>query len=347
MAVYICTPFCPGGGIGRRAGLKHQFFRECRFDPDPGYFLKHNLLVLLLFLQPMQIQLIKELVGHREPIYQLLPFSEYEFISASGDGVVAKWNIKNHSSVALAKCKSGVYALSKIEEKYLAIGTNSGSLHILKVKENKIEHSLKLSSKQIFSIQYSHKHELLFVGDGEGQVTSLNTQDFSISKQSSISKNSLRTISINPNENLIAFGTSENNIAIYSLPDFTLISQLTNSKNSVFCSQFISQTQLISGGRDAHLRLWDVVDKKEIKSIPAHFFTINDIAITAKYLVTASRDKSFKIWRKNDLELLKVVSSEKYLTVFKHSLNTVICIDDYIICGGDDRKILLWQIDVE
>ncbi len=27
----------PDGGIGRRAGLKNQFFRECRFDSGSGY----------------------------------------------------------------------------------------------------------------------------------------------------------------------------------------------------------------------------------------------------------------------------------------------------------------------
>ena len=29
---------CLGGGIGRRAGFKIQFFRECGFDSHPRYF---------------------------------------------------------------------------------------------------------------------------------------------------------------------------------------------------------------------------------------------------------------------------------------------------------------------
>ena len=28
---------CPDGGIGRRAGLKHQWSNPCRFDPGSGY----------------------------------------------------------------------------------------------------------------------------------------------------------------------------------------------------------------------------------------------------------------------------------------------------------------------
>ena len=31
---------CPDGGIGRRAGLKHQWSNPCRFDPGSGYELQ-------------------------------------------------------------------------------------------------------------------------------------------------------------------------------------------------------------------------------------------------------------------------------------------------------------------
>ena len=34
----VCLhPLSPGGGIGRRAGLKHQFGNKYRFDPGPGH----------------------------------------------------------------------------------------------------------------------------------------------------------------------------------------------------------------------------------------------------------------------------------------------------------------------
>ena len=41
---YLCTALLkgtpllsPDGGIGRRAGLKHQWGNPCRFDPGSGY----------------------------------------------------------------------------------------------------------------------------------------------------------------------------------------------------------------------------------------------------------------------------------------------------------------------
>ena len=37
---YLCTRKSPDGGIGRRAGLKHQWGNPSRFDPGSGYRLK-------------------------------------------------------------------------------------------------------------------------------------------------------------------------------------------------------------------------------------------------------------------------------------------------------------------
>ena len=33
----LCQKAGPDGGIGRRAGLKHQWSNPCRFDPGSGY----------------------------------------------------------------------------------------------------------------------------------------------------------------------------------------------------------------------------------------------------------------------------------------------------------------------
>ncbi len=33
----ILSAVSPDGGIGRRAGLKHQWSNPCRFDPGSGY----------------------------------------------------------------------------------------------------------------------------------------------------------------------------------------------------------------------------------------------------------------------------------------------------------------------
>ena len=46
----LANTVCPDGGIGRRAGLKHQCRKACRFDPGSGY--KKADARHLLFLYP-------------------------------------------------------------------------------------------------------------------------------------------------------------------------------------------------------------------------------------------------------------------------------------------------------
>jgi hypothetical protein len=35
--IFLQLEKCPGGGIGRRVGLKHQWCKPCRFEPGSGY----------------------------------------------------------------------------------------------------------------------------------------------------------------------------------------------------------------------------------------------------------------------------------------------------------------------
>jgi hypothetical protein len=44
------SAICPDGGIGRRAGLKHQWSNPSRFDPGSGYNKKVDSLLIINLL---------------------------------------------------------------------------------------------------------------------------------------------------------------------------------------------------------------------------------------------------------------------------------------------------------
>ena len=58
---YLCIAInnCPDGGIGRRAGLKHQWGNPSRFDPGSGY-KKQESIPAFLFLNIFRIDVLKE-----------------------------------------------------------------------------------------------------------------------------------------------------------------------------------------------------------------------------------------------------------------------------------------------
>lgn len=106
---------------------------------------------------------------------------------------------------------------------------------------------------------------------------------------------------------------------------------------------------LLTGGKDAHLNIWQVGHYDKIKSIPAHDWAIYDIAYSpnSNLFATASRDKTLKIWDSKTFQLLKVINKEKY-DGHQFSVNKLIwsTYNNYLISAGDDRAIIIWEINL-
>jgi WD40 repeat protein len=104
---------------------------------------------------------------------------------------------------------------------------------------------------------------------------------------------------------------------------------------------------LLSGGRDAFIRVWET--EKEYKEIPteaAHLQTINDIVFHPKgqIFASASRDKTIKIWDFRNFALLKVIDTVRYGGHLK-SVNKLHWLDDQqLLSCSDDRTIMSWDI---
>jgi len=74
-------------------------------------------------------------------------------------------------------------------------------------------------------------------------------------------------------------------------------------------------------------------------------FTVNAVAIAPnhKWLLSGSRDKSFKVWNTKDLKLVKVVDNTKE-AFHMNSVNAVLWPqNELMITASDDRTIRLWK----
>jgi len=103
---------------------------------------------------------------------------------------------------------------------------------------------------------------------------------------------------------------------------------------------------LLSGGRDAHLKVWDARNNFElITDIPAHNFAIYHIAFSPdeKLFATASRDKSMKIWDAENFSLL-VRCGKDGQEGHKNSVNRLLWNENGLVSGADDRSMIVWQV---
>ncbi len=290
----------------------------------------------------------KTLTGHKDCIYTVTasPYKE-KFISAAGDGMVVLWDISGSDNGELiVNVPNSVYSLCSVNEvKQLVVGHNYEGIHIIDIEQKKEIASIKLTNAAIFDICYNNG--TLYVGSADGILTVLDYNSLRILTKIKKSHKSVRTITSNRYH--LAVGYSDNFIRIFDLSNMEMIHEIQGHANSVFTLKYIaSGNTLLSGSRDAHLKIWDKNNHYHItESIIAHLYAINSIDISSDqhYFATCSMDKTIKIWDAGRFKLLKVIDKARHgghLT----SVNKIFWSNykNRLISCSDDRTISIWDL---
>jgi len=305
----------------------------------------------------IQVEKKQALKGHKDCIYTLAPAPEaHVFFSGAGDGMVVRWDFNDlENGRIIAKVPASVYAIHyEPERNTLIIGQNYEGIHVIDLNNNQEAGSLKLTGAAIFDIKV-YKEKIL-VATGDGVVTVVNYQNLQIIKRIHLSSESARSMAIHWAAGEVAVGYSDNKIRIIDLDTYKLKYEIDAHDNSVFTLRFSPDYRwLLSGSRDAHLKVWDVHEHYQLhESIVAHMYCINHIDYRAdgKYFATCSMDKSVKVWDAEHFKLLKVIDKARHAG-HATSVNRLLWsrYEDHqqtnpLISASDDRSISVWQVDL-
>jgi WD40 repeat protein len=301
----------------------------------------------------INVEKLASFAGHRDSVYTLeqgpLPYLLY---SAAGDGMVVCWNLQNPDQGELiARINASVYALHfRPEPHQLWIGQNFDGVHIIDLYSKKEIKSVKITDAAIFDIK--SWGEYIFIATGDGSLIVVDAQTFAVRQQVKASAKSARCIAIHPARRELAVGYSDYTIRIFDLPSLHLKQVLEAHSNSVFALKYSPDYQyLLSGGRDAHLKVWNVLDNYSLlQPIVAHMYAINHIAYspTGDYFLTCSMDKSIKVWDAASFKLLKVIDRARHAG-HGTSINKLLwtSFQDQIVACSDDRSLSVWKLHFE
>jgi len=298
----------------------------------------------------IQVSKTHTLTGHKDCVYTIQAGSSpNDLFSAGGDGMVVQWDLeKPETGELVAKLQNSIYALHFLISKNLLVaGQNFEGIHLIDYKGKKELGSLKLNNAYIFDIQ-SHDNKL-FVAGGDGTVTVVDLAGLKILARISRSKQSARTIVVNSATGEICVGYSDNFIRVFDLVNFELKQEWMAHTNSIFTLALTAESQyLVSGSRDAHLKVWDISNGYEpLHDIAAHLYTINHIAFSPdnKHFVTCSMDKSIKVWDSKEFKLLKVIDKARHAG-HGTSVNKLAwtSFNNWLISASDDRTLSSWNI---
>lgn len=297
------------------------------------------------------IQKVAQFHGHKGPVYDLLPsYRPGHLLSSASEGIVAEWNLETEEATAIAQSPGPIFSMCIIPERnLLLLGLESGDILFTDLKTRKTLRRVQLHKKAVFNFLPLPDGQTVLASGADGALSLWNLDQLDHIHYQAISKSSVRSLVLHPNGNQILSGSSDQQIRVFDL-GLNLLKSWKAHELSVFRLAFSQDgSTLLSTGRDAHLCSWDVnADYQLLHSVPAHTYTVNDIALPTDpgIAFTGSMDKSIKMWRIDDLKLLKVCSFEKN-QCHRNGINRLLWWEDSLFSTGDDKVIMRWKFEEE
>lgn len=311
-------------------------------------------------MPPLHIRKVHQLTGHNAAIYALVPGPQPgTFLSAAGDGWIVQWSLNDAREGEellghlLAKVDTQVFSLAYLSEtNTLVAGDMNGGIHWLNLNEDRPNRHVAHHRKGTYGLVVAEE-ELISLG-GDGVITRWDILRQSSLESLQLSNQALRSALYRPAAEEWLVGSSDHHIYRLNAEDFTIKEKITAAhQNSVFCLEEhpADNDKFFSGSRDALLKVWEIGPQGQPSSLvneqPAHWFTINHLITSpdGKYLLTASRDKTIRIWDTTTYKLLKTLDAARD-GGHVNSVNRLLWIPGtpYFVSASDDRSIVVWQV---
>ena len=258
--------------------------------------------------------------------------------------MVGAWDLKSLAPSPLSiKVGKPVYSLL-LHRNIILIGQGTGGIHIIDRENRKELRHLQFHQNGVFDLLYNPCFDHFYSLGGEGGLSVFDGKDFKQLIHIPLSGNKLRKGMLNRDCTRLYVGGSDGYIHILETEYFNELDSFSAHDGGVYAMLVSDDLGLITGGRDAHIRIWDLKNDEstELKAIPAHNYAIYDIIPFGEGYVSASRDRLSKFWD-SDLENPKRLISER-TTTHANSVNVLHATGTVLFTAGDDRIIKVWSV---
>lgn len=300
----------------------------------------------------IDVKHIATLAGHSGCIYAMdAGISESTIFTGGSDLIIALWNLDTLSTEKFAaSLPAAVYTICHIPEKNILLaGTTTGSVHILDLEKHQEIKILQHHTAPIFDIKYSLKTNCFYTAGGDGNFAVCSLDTLSLIKIKKLSDKKVRNIDFNYVTSEIAVALGDCTILVFDLYTLEVKTDFIAHQLAANVVRYSPDGKfLLTGGRDAHLNIWQTDNYELIKSIPAHNWAIYDIVFNpdTTLFATASRDKTIKIWDAKTYQLLHRITKENN-EAHTHSVNKLLwsTYNNYLVSVGDDRVVMVREIN--
>ena len=267
--------------------------------------------------------------------------------------MVVAWNAADphQDGQLLAQVEKSVYALHEVPSRgLLLLGHNFQGVQAIDLQSKTLAYATALPPVAIFDLVYSASRQRVYCALADGTLAVLRGRDLRLENLLRLSQKSLRCLALHEGRHELAVGSSDWCTYVLDLDSLAVKTTLTEATNSVFTLAYTPDgTSLLAGGRDAHLRRYQVAENYALAdSVVAHMYAINHLAFSAdgQYLATCSLDKSIKLWDAASLALLRVLDKTR-AAGHGTSVNKIVWPGEQhrLVSCSDDRSLAVWQVE--
>lgn len=286
----------------------------------------------------------KDMVGHASGVYTLAADSNLLY-SGSGDGMLATWDLKTLEPAPFSVNVGKPIYSNAVNGDMIYIGQSNGGLHVVDRTQKKELHHIQIHSNGIFDILINASENRIYTAGGEGSLGVFDLADMRLRIQIPLAQKKLRGLTLSPDGAFLLAGSSNGFIYVLETEYMNELYNFKAHEGGAYGMNWTNDNTLITGGRDAHLRMWKIGREgaEPIEAIPAHNFAIYSVAKSGDgFFATASRDKTVKVWNPSEMQQPQRLL-EQLSTSHRNSVNDVIWANGQLFSAGDDKIIKVWS----
>ncbi|MCX6192667.1 MAG: hypothetical protein NT109_10355 [Flavobacteriia bacterium] len=285
--------------------------------------------------------------GHTGPVYAIAEDDSFIY-SASGDKFIARWSkklgIQDSFSIKLPDTPFSIGLIDTCKK--LVVGLQSGALLVFDLEKRIEIQSLREHNAGVFAICEHRINAQFYSADANGTICIWDSLTFNLLLKIPTNAGKIRRIVLNRDESSFVICCEDGTLRTFDCISFN--EYATFGRHIMGATSFCSYSELfsISGGKDAHLCIWNKVSNELIYKFPAHLYVIYDIIslLDGQIVVSASRDKSIKIWDTKTWTLIQKIESKQ--GGHRFSVNALMKQNEHsFVSCSDDHSILCWSFN--